>query len=210
MPVTSISATQGKNLSEPANKTEARKWDAPAIDGSSGQGFLTASRLQELQKQAHDEAWKAGHSEGYKAGEEEARQRVARFDELLRALASPFDLLDESVEKELVELAMTVAKQLFRRELQIDPTHVIGVVREAIQLLPGSSRDVSVQLHPEDAALVEELLSPADGERAWRVVEDPLISRGGCKVTSENSQIDAEAETRLNLVINAIVGDDRQ
>lgn len=189
---------------------DVRRWEIPAIDGSSDNGFLTAGRMQRLQQQAWDEAYEAGRQEGMKAGSDEARARVERLDELLVALARPFDELDESVEKQLVELAMTVVKQLFRRELRIDPTHVIGVVRDAIKLLPIASRDVQVLLHPEDAAIVRESLSPAEGERAWTIIEDPLISRGGCKITTANSQIDAQAETRLKAIIDAIAGDERQ
>ncbi len=186
------------------------RWEIPALDGSSGDGFLTAGRLQELQKQAWDEAYKAGHDAGYKAGEEAVRERAARFDQLLIALAEPFDKLDETVEKQLVELAMTVVRALFRREIRTEPSHVIGVVREAIQLLPVASRDIKVHLHPDDAALVRESLSSAEGERAWSIVEDPLIARGGCKVTTEQSQIDAQAETRLNAIISGISGDERR
>ena len=118
--------------------------------------------------------------------------------------------MDEIVEKQLVELAMTVVKQLFRRELKIDPGHVVGVVREAMQLLPGTSKNINVHLHPEDAQLVDELLPRSEGESAWSIVEDPLISRGGCKIITANSQIDAQAETRLREVINGITGDERQ
>ncbi len=197
-------------MSNEAQSSAPQKWDAPSIDGAADQGFLTASRLQDLQKQAYDEAWQSGHADGMKAGAEEIRQRAERFDELLRALARPFDLLDETVEKQLVELSMTVVKQLFRRELKIDPGHVVGVVREAIQVLPGSSRDIRVHLHPDDAHLVDELLSPADGERAWSIVEDPLIDRGGCNVIAENSKVDAQSETRLREIISKITGDERQ
>lgn len=189
---------------------EARRWEVPAIDGSDGRGFLTAGRLQELQQQAYDEAFAAGMQAGTKAGEDAVLSRSARFDELLTALARPFDKLDETVEKQLVELAMAVVRQLFRREIHIDPGHVIGVVREAIQLLPVACREIKVHLHPEDAKLVLESLAPTDGERAWGVVEDPLINRGGCKVSSQNSHIDAQADTRLNAVINRITGDERQ
>jgi flagellar assembly protein FliH len=100
-------------------------------------------------------------------------------------------------------------KQLFRREIKIDPSHVIGVVREAIQLLPIASRNVQVQLHPDDAALVRETLSPAEGEPAWTIVEDPLVAHGGCRITTENSHIDATTEARLQAVINATLGDER-
>jgi flagellar assembly protein FliH len=86
---------------------------------------------------------------------------------------------------------------------------VIGVVREAIALLPGSSRDVKVKLHPEDMALVDRLLARPEGQRAWSIAEDPLIDRGGCKVVTQNSQIDAQAEKRFEAVVTAIVGDER-
>lgn len=210
MPATSTSARAGKSMSEEAANKTPTTWDVPAIDGSEGEGFMTAGRLEALQKDAYDEAYKKGHAEGIKAGEAAARERVERFDELLRALARPFDELDDTIEKQLVELAVTMVRQLFRREVRIEPTHVIGVVREAIQLLPIASRNVQVHLHPEDATLVRESLSPAEGELAWGIVEDPLITRGGCKVTTENSQVDATAEARLQAVINAVAGDERQ
>jgi len=196
-------------MSEDSAARQAARWQVPAIDGSEGKGYLTAGRLEELQKQAYDEAWQKGHAEGVAAGQQTIQQRAARYDELLRALSKPFDRLDESVEKQLVELSIAMVKQLFRREIKINPTHVIGVVREAVQLLPVASRNVQVQLHPDDASLVRETLSPAEGEPAWSIVEDPLISHGGCKITTDNSQIDATAEARLQAVINNILGDER-
>ncbi len=196
-------------MSEDSAARKAAAWEVPAIDGSDGKGYLTAGRLQELQQQAYDEAFQKGHAEGVAAGEQTIRQRAARYDELLRALSKPFDQLDESVEKQLVELAIAMVKQLFRREIKINPTHVIGVVRESVQLLPIASRNVQVHLHPDDASLVRESLAPAEGEPAWSIVEDPLIAHGGCRITTENSQIDATAEARLQAVINNILGDER-
>ncbi len=196
-------------MSEDSAARTAAAWEVPAIDGSDGKGYLTAGRLQELQQQAYDEAFQKGHAEGVAAGEQTIRQRAARYDELLRALSKPFDQLDESVEKQLVELAIAMVKQLFRREIKINPTHVIGVVRESVQLLPIASRNVQVHLHPDDASLVRESLSPAEGEPAWSIVEDPLIAHGGCRITTDNSQIDATAEARLQAVINNILGDER-
>ncbi len=193
-----------------AASSAVKRWEIPAIDGSSDNGYLTTARLQELQKQAWDEAFQAGHAEGLQSGQEELQSRAARFDQLLVALTKPFDDLDDSVEKQLVELAMTVVKQLFRRELQVDESHVIGVIRDAIKLLPVASRNIQVHLHPDDAALVTAALSEVEGERAWTIVEDPLIGKGGCTITTENARIDAQAESRLNAIISAIAGDERQ
>ena len=197
-------------MSEEAVKDAPKTWDVPAIDGSEGEGFLTAGRLEALQKEAYDEAWQKGHADGVAAGTATVQEHAERFDQLLQALARPFDKLDESVEQQLVELAISIAKQLFRREIRVEPTHVIGVVRGAIRLLPIASRNVQVLLHPEDAALVRETLAPADGELAWSIVEDPLTTRGGCRITTDNSQVDATAESRLQAVISAVAGDERE
>ncbi|MDH3429821.1 MAG: flagellar assembly protein FliH [Gammaproteobacteria bacterium] len=194
-------------MSEEAGK--ATPWNVPAIDGSDGNGLMTAGRLEALQKQAYDEAWQKGHAAGVAAGEKAVTERTERLNLLLKALARPFDQLDDMVEKQLVELAMAVVRQLFRREIRVEPSHIIGVVREAIHLLPVASRNVQLHLHPEDAALIRESLSPADGEPAWRIVEDPLISKGGCNVTTDNSRIDATTESRLQAVINSVAGDER-
>lgn len=187
-----------------------RKWEVPSLTGAGERGFLTAGRLEELQKAAHEEAWQAGHAEGLRAGAEEVQRRIERLDQLLTALAKPFDLLDETVEKQLVELAITMVRQLFRRELKIDPGSVIGVVHEAIRLLPAAARDIKVHLHPEDAVLLRESLNRGEGERAWDIVEDPLVSRGGCTVTTDSSRVDAQAEARLKLIVDALTGDQRR
>lgn len=191
------------------NAPAAARWDVPALDGSAGPGYLTAGRLEALQKEAYDEAWQQGFEEGVAAGREEVAARAKRLDVLLGRLAQPFEELDDTVEKHLVELAMTVVQQLFRRELRQDPSHIVGVVREAIQLLPVASRSVRVRLHPEDAAFVRESLPASEGERAWTIVEDPVIERGGCQVVTEQSQIDAQAESRLKAVIAAVCDERR-
>lgn len=196
-------------MSEESTADQPATWDVPSILGDDAKGPVTAGRLQELQQEAYDEAWKSGHAEGMAAGRKAVEQRAARLDALLRALSEPFDRLDASVEKQLVELAIALVKQLFRREIRINPSHVIGVVREAIQLLPVASRNVRLHLHPDDASLVRETLSPAEGEPAWSIVEDPLITHGGCNVVTENSQIDATTEARFQAVINATFGDER-
>jgi flagellar assembly protein FliH len=96
-----------------------------------------------------------------------------------------------------------------RRELKAQPEEIIAVVRETVALLPVGARAVRVHLHPEDAELVRSRLAAASGERAWNLVEDPMLARGGCRVSSDNSSIDATLEQRLGAVIAAMLGDER-
>ena len=90
-------------MSDQASDRKGERWEAPAIDGSDGRGFLTAANLQEVQQQAYDEAWAEGHAKGVESGEAEVRRRIERFDQLLGALHAPFAELDELVEEHPAE-----------------------------------------------------------------------------------------------------------
>jgi flagellar assembly protein FliH len=93
--------------------------------------------------------------------------------------------------------------------LTVDPAQVIAIIRESLQELPSTAREIRVLLHPEDAAIVRERLTTPVSERAWTIVEDPTMSRGGCIVRTETSTIDARLDSRISAVIANALGDER-
>jgi flagellar assembly protein FliH len=206
--------TQPRPLSDTVSR-----WDLPSVSGTPVQGRRagkTVAEIEDVERRAYEEAYAQGRQEGHAAARAEAEKQiaqlkaqVARLDSLCAALAQPLKEVDAEVEKELTHLALTIARQLVRRELRIDPTQVIAVIRETVALLPASARGVRVHLHPEDATVVREKLAEPAAERAWSIVEDPVMTRGGCRVATETAQIDARLETRLNTVITTLLGDDR-
>ena len=170
----------------------------------------------ELLRQALQEAEARGYQEGLARAQAEARlsldaltARVQQLDSILQLFAQPLAQLDAEMEKELLHLSLSVGKQLARRELRLDPGQVIGIIRESLAQLPASARDVRVHLHPEDAATVRERLAEPASERAWKVVEDPTLSRGGCVVRTETSQIDVRFESRVSAIIANALGEER-
>jgi flagellar assembly protein FliH len=197
----------------------AQSWQAPEVPGASGGqpsqpgepagGMVTAGALADLQKEAYEEAYRVGYRDGCNAGEQHLRGQVGRLDSLISDLARPFEQLDAQVEQELIGLAMALAKQIVRREIRLDPTQIIAVVREAVSVLPISARDVRVHLHPEDAAIIRQYLAPTENERAWQVIEDPVMKRGGCQVVTPTSRVDARLETRLGKVLSEVLGSER-
>lgn len=195
------------------------RWDLPAVSGKPVQARRagkTVAEIEDVERRAYEEAFAQGREEGLAAARAETEKQiaqlkahVARLDALCGSLAQPLKDLDAQVENELTHLALTIARQLVRRELRIDAAQVIAVIREAVGLLPASARGIRVHLHPDDAAVVREKLAEPVAERAWSIVEDPVMTRGGCRVTTETSQIDARLETRLNTVIATLLGDER-
>ncbi|MEM7081991.1 MAG: flagellar assembly protein FliH [Pseudomonadota bacterium] len=187
------------------------RWEGPdfAVSGSVASPGMSIRQLELLQQQAYDEAYAAGLEQGLKAGQQQSLQAAQRLAGMVNQLAQPFAALDDCVERQLVQLALVVARHIIRRELKTEPAHVIGAVRDALAALPIASRDVRVRLHPDDAELVRSLLKPADGDLAWTIEEDPVLTRGGCRVESEFSHIDARIESRMSTLVATLLGDER-
>ncbi len=64
-------------------------------------------------------------------------------------------------------------------------------------------------LNPEDAGLIRQVFDVTDKELGWTIMEDPVMARGGCKVLTETSQIDATLESRLAALVAPLLGGER-
>lgn len=198
---------------------QARVWDLPSVSGRSVQGRRagpTVGELEAIEQKAYQEAHAAGYEAGMKTARAETQSRLAqltaqveRMAAVLDQLAGPLAHMDEEVGQQLAGLSLVIAKQLVRRELKADPAQVIAIIRETVGLLPAAARDVRVHLHPEDAAVVRERLAAPGAEPAWSIVEDPVLSRGGCRVMTDTTRIDARLETRINSVASSLLGEER-
>ncbi len=171
--------------------------------------LLTAKQIEEIQEEARKEGYKVGHAEGMAGGQNEIKQQVNRLEKIFKTLQQPLEELDEEVEFELATLAMAIAKQIIRRELKTEPEHVMGAIREAVGCLPLSSRNIQVLLHPEDAQLVREHLAVNASEETWKIVDTPTVSRGGCRIVTETSTVDATLERRLAAIAAQVLGGER-
>jgi flagellar assembly protein FliH len=199
-----------------SDAASAALWELPPIDGP-----VLARRRRGVELDALErEAWDKGHAEGRAAGLVVAQQeqqavlaeierRARHLTMILDFMVKPIAELDDQVQRQLATLAGAIARQVVRRELKIHPDQIVAAIRDAVLLLPMQARDVRVYLHPEDAKLVRARLAEATSERAWTITEDPMLSLGGCRVTSENSTIDAQVEQRVGAAIAAVLGDER-
>jgi flagellar assembly protein FliH len=191
------------------------RWALPTVEGPLA-GFREersgGDRREGLAAQEAARGYQAGLTRARnetQAQLQELEARVRQLDTVLQHLAQPLKSLDAEVEKELMQLALAVGEQLARRELQIDPAQVVAIVRQCLEQLPLSAREIRVHLHPQDAACVRERLTSPGGERAWSLVEDPTLSRGGCVVRSDSSQIDARLRSRLSAIAASALGEVR-
>jgi flagellar assembly protein FliH len=207
-----------------ASPSAFERWElpnvGPALPGPSPRPLapLTAAQVESMQARAYEEATRDGYRDGFERGNEEgkakalAEQRAltGRLEAILDHLAAPLRAVDEAVEDALVAVATAVVKQLVRREIKTDPGQVVAAVRAAVGALPIGTNEVRLFLHPQDADLVRQGL-PLEGDRPeWMLVEDPAMTRGGCRVVSGASRVDATVENRLAIAISSVFGGERQ
>jgi flagellar assembly protein FliH len=197
------------------------RWEAPRMvsvsDAEGDDGMLDVKAIEALQQQAQEEGYKAGFEEGHKAGfeagqqagQKDIQQQIAYLQQILANLEQPLNDLDEEIEQDLVNLAITMTRQLLRRELKQEPEHVIGAMRAALQALPISDRKLKIFVHPDDLTIIRKGLSmeAEDSSRQW--IEDPLMTRGGVKLETADTTVDATVEARLNSVISKLLGEER-
>ncbi|MEO8314469.1 MAG: FliH/SctL family protein [Pseudomonadota bacterium] len=201
-----------------AHDIAVQPWNAPAIGGGAGavRGLRSPQDMQGGERRVWQEAETAGRAAGLEAARAEIEANKQKLDDtarkletVLQALSRPLAQLDDTVHSQIAMLATALARALLRRELRTEPSQIIGIVRDTVALLPASARGVRVTLHPEDATLMRERLSVAGPEQAWSIVDDPVLSRGDCRVQTDYAQIDARIETRLNEALAMLLGDDR-
>jgi flagellar assembly protein FliH len=176
---------------------------------SAGQGqrdlpvpLLTAGEepLHETDREAIERhAFQHGYDEGEKAGIERAagqyREAIAAFGRSALQVVTLKSRLRAEAERELVELAFAISRRILRREISVDPTAVVGLIRSCMEQ---HSRTEIHRLHvnPQDHALVAEFFQQSPGPRP-EVVADPKVGRGGAVLETARGVLDAKVETQL-------------
>jgi flagellar assembly protein FliH len=185
----------------PEKLTAWQRWEAPNFEANSlraGDVALpTASQIEEIQRQAREEGFKRGYIEGV--------QKAARENQRLSDLMGLIELqMDEQVAQELLDLSLDIARQMLHQALKVNPELMLGVVREAIASLPHFNQGAHLVLHPDDAILVRERMGEQLTHSGWKIFEDTRIERGGARIETTNSQIDASLEVRWKRVVAAL------
>lgn len=199
--------------------SDASPWSLPDVRGPvvAPRGRSpSVSAMAEVEQEAWRKGFEHGQREGLASIEAARQEAVGSIEEcaaqvamLCQRLARPFESLDDELTTELARLALRVGAQLARRELALDPSQVIAIIRESVSLLPVGAREIRVHVHPLDGAAIRERLAAPSGERAWQLLDDPVMARGGCRVTSEYSQIDARLDSRLAMIVATVLGEER-
>jgi flagellar assembly protein FliH len=158
------------------------------------------------------DAFAQGFAQGERSGAEAA---AARSDAVLQRLKQTIGELQalraemiHKTERQVVQLAIAMAKRIVHREISLDPELLSAMARVALDRL-GEAATATIRLHPDDYAATAGMNSHARTDSSVvRVVADPVVRRGGCLVQSEFGLIDVSADAQIQELATALLGSD--
>jgi flagellar assembly protein FliH len=157
------------------------------------------------------EAFAKGFAQGELAGAEAAGQRgemmLHRLTQTLEELTQVRAQMIHETERQMVQLALAIARRIVHREVTLDPDLLVAMARVAMERL-GETAQVKVRLHPDDygaagAARVAQLA----GSNVM-ILADAHLSRGGCRIESDMGILDAGVDAQLAEIARALLGDE--
>jgi len=162
-------------------------------------------RLAALEREAFTKGYAQGERAGLEAGGKRAEAMLRRVAQTIEELGGLRQTLIHETEREMVQLALTLARRVVHREVSLDHELAAALAHVALDRL-GTNTPATIRLNPEDYTIVAQ-----DGAR-WggqtvTVVPDPAISRGGCLVESAFGSVDATIERQFDELSRALFGE---
>ena len=168
----------------------------------------TDAQVQMLRQDSFHAGFADGLIQGRAQAEAELQQQMAdflanqaqtsaqRLGEIFTAAQSELTQSRQVVAEGVLELACELARQVLREELSVDPSVMLPVIREAVELLGVEHQSAIVRMHPTD---LDVLQTPLVGEFAGLSLAlraDANMEPGGCVVESAGMVVDATLQKR--------------
>ncbi len=174
--------------------------------------------------QARVDGERAGHEAGLEQGRAEGMERIITevlephrelFEQLgpvwheqLTSFARDREQLLDDARRELLGLAIEIARRVVRRTVEVDESICAEQVAEAIELL-GRPTSLRISVSPHDRELIERalpgLLEQARVTEGVELLESDEVQRGGCVVSTGEGTVDARIDTQLARVAESLV-----
>jgi len=157
-------------------------------------------------------ARQSGYQDGYRDGmaaldafkHSFAQQMSTQIGALVTGFDTEMRALEDEMAQAVARIAVELARQVVRSELEQRPELIARVAHDAVEALQLSARHVRVRVHPDDHPLVQEGAGNELQAREAQLIPDPEVPRGGVKVDADIASVDATIATRWQQAVSAI------
>ena len=182
---------------------EAALWEFQPLSGAEPLRG-TEKLLSDRERRAYERGQQFGYAAGEQAAMQVKAQHAREMAKVLDELRGRFAELESDGAEAVLNLALSIARQVIRREIALDAAVVLPPLREAVAAVIDQQSHPRVHMNPQDLARLRNDLE-ADGMfKGCRLIPDAGIGRGGCRVETAQSEVDATVESRWQRVLAAV------
>jgi flagellar assembly protein FliH len=169
----------------------------PLLGGETVASTMPGGSLDSPVRAEESEPARQAFQAGYELGREEVQSQLESvaesFVKSLEELGEFRHRLRERYERELLEVALGVAKKVVQQELTERPEIWLGMIRAAVRRAVDREH-ITIRV---PATLATFLRAWLEDVKELEIVEDPSITAGGCVVESRFGDVDVGIETQL-------------
>jgi flagellar assembly protein FliH len=154
-------------------------------------------------------AYQDGYASGERDGRNTARSELLGALGLVSGVANDARRVREAIlrdhEREIVDLAIEVARAVLGEAIALDPRSVVATVDRALERA-ATMNVVRIRVNPADVTHVVAHLaeSATTASASWDVTPDGAISVAGCIIDVEGGTIDARLDVQFETVVRAL------
>ena len=182
-----VTCSDPAQASDPSETPEEKK--GPSID--------------EIKIRAFQKGFTEGEKVGFEAGTKRVDPLINSFNQGLEQLKNIRREIHRKIEKEVAQLALSIAKKIVCHEIKTTEETVVCVAREALSRVENPGK-IKVKMNPADLQFIQDTKSQLahfldDVDRIRFEAEDSIRS-GGCLIETDMGDIDARIETQLQAI----------
>ncbi len=176
------------------------------------------SRAATIRESGHrtgfDEGLTKGRAEAFEAAgkqfSEQQQNLIASYQQTIATIEADRAAWNSAARQDLIELAMAIARRVAHHVGQRERETVLANLEESVRLT-GQRSEVTILVNPADAeaarSFAQSLIELQEQWQHVRVVEEPEVSPGGCRVQWGSGAVDATLDTQLDRIEAALKGE---
>ncbi|MEM6051504.1 flagellar assembly protein FliH [Erwinia sp. P7711] len=145
---------------------------------------------------------KAGLAQGLADGIAQQQQLVSRFSMLINEFQAALDSLDSVIPARLVQLSLNAVRTMFGKHIVCDTSLLLQKIEHLLQENIQFINHVVLWVSEEDLPLVQQQLGEILAGHNWALRADESMVPGGCRITSEEGELDATLSTQWQRLCN--------
>jgi len=203
------------NMSQKIIESAERERDSIVMQAQFDAENQMAEHIEELKQKGFEEGkalgYEHGRSEGYEQGylmgQESIHLLELQVNDVLKSAHSEAKTHIESMEVDIIELAINISERIIRTSLLSDHEQIYRSAKDVIATFK-NRKQVVIRIHPQNVDLfnhrIDELKEVCEGA-VFNMINDERVDITGCIIENENQIINTDITSQLENVKQALL-----